>query len=153
MRRAIVSVCPPHAAEEVATAVARLGFAGAYLDANAISPTRARRINEIVTEFGATLVDGGIVGGPAWRTGTTRLYLSGDRAAEVAGWFEGSPLGTVVLANPGRKRTGPTAALNGRLEGGLQPGTQLGGGDAHRALVVDVQPQPPSLLPWREGLG
>ncbi len=97
---AIVSVCPPHAAEEVATAAARLGFAGVYLDANAISPARARRIGEIVAASGATLVDGGIVGGPAWRAGTTRLYLSGDGAAEVAGWFEGSPLGTVVLDAP-----------------------------------------------------
>jgi len=34
----IISVCPPHAAEEVAKSVLEAGFQGLYLDANAISP-------------------------------------------------------------------------------------------------------------------
>jgi 3-hydroxyisobutyrate dehydrogenase-like beta-hydroxyacid dehydrogenase len=34
----IISVCPPHAAEEVAGQVRHCGFNGLYLDANAISP-------------------------------------------------------------------------------------------------------------------
>ncbi|MEZ4501320.1 MAG: DUF1932 domain-containing protein [Dehalococcoidia bacterium] len=94
---AIVSVCPPHAAEDVARQVAGLGFAGTYLDANAVSPATARSVASIVEAAGARFVDGGIVGGPAWRAGTTRLYLSGDGAAEAARWFEGSPLGVVVI--------------------------------------------------------
>jgi len=94
---AIVSVCPPHAAEDVARQVAGLGFAGTYLDANAVSPGTARSVASIVEAAGARFVDGGIVGGPAWRAGTTRLYLSGDGAAEAARWFEGSPLGVVVI--------------------------------------------------------
>ena len=36
----IVSVCPPHAAEDVAHQVLDCSFAGLYLDANAISPLR-----------------------------------------------------------------------------------------------------------------
>ena len=36
----IVSVCPPHAALDVARQVA--GFGGLYLDANAVSPATAR---------------------------------------------------------------------------------------------------------------
>src|SRR6266508_2680638 len=40
----ILCVCPPHAAEEVANQVAESGFGGFYLDANAISPKRAKRI-------------------------------------------------------------------------------------------------------------
>src|SRR5688572_30509310 len=34
----ILSVCPPHAAEEVAQEVLAAGFSGLYLDANAIAP-------------------------------------------------------------------------------------------------------------------
>ena len=42
----IVSVCPPHAARDVARQVA--GFGGLYLDANAISPAIAKiRIRNI----------------------------------------------------------------------------------------------------------
>jgi len=93
---AILSICPPYAAEDVARQVAGLGFAGVYVDANAVSPARARAVESLVSATGATFVDGGIVGGPAWREGT-RLYLSGDGAAEAARWFEGSPLGVVVL--------------------------------------------------------
>lgn len=96
----VVSVCPPHAAEDLGRAVAGLGYSGLYLDANAISPDRTRRIGALLAEAGTHLVDGGIIGGPAWRAGTTRLYLSGERAAEVAAVFESSPLETVVLDGP-----------------------------------------------------
>jgi 3-hydroxyisobutyrate dehydrogenase-like beta-hydroxyacid dehydrogenase len=94
---AIMSVCPPHAAEDVARRVAGLGFSGTYLDANAVSPATARSVAAIVGEAGARFVDGGIVGGPAWKPGTTRLYLAGEAAAEAARWFEGSPLDVVVI--------------------------------------------------------
>jgi 3-hydroxyisobutyrate dehydrogenase-like beta-hydroxyacid dehydrogenase len=84
----LISVCPPDAALAVAREVSAAGFAGTYLDANAVSPATAR---EIHARVGDAFVDGGIVGPPAWKPGTTRLYLSGSKAAEVAGWFEGSP--------------------------------------------------------------
>ena len=50
VRRAgvIVSVCPPHAALDVARQVAGAGFGGLYLDANAISPATAREVAGIV---------------------------------------------------------------------------------------------------------
>src|SRR5437773_2123795 len=35
---AILSVCPPHAARDVATAVAAAGFRKLYVDANAVAP-------------------------------------------------------------------------------------------------------------------
>ena len=44
----IVSVVPPGSARDVAESVAALGFRGAYLDANAVSPARAREIAAIV---------------------------------------------------------------------------------------------------------
>ena len=51
VRRAevIMSVCPPHAALDVARQVAGAGFGGLYLDANAISPATAREVAGIVT--------------------------------------------------------------------------------------------------------
>lgn len=91
---AIISVCPPHAASSQAQTVMDAGFEGIYVDANAIAPSTAARIGELV---GNNFVDGGIVGPPAHKAGTTRLYLSGARAAEAAGWFEGSALTAVAM--------------------------------------------------------
>jgi 3-hydroxyisobutyrate dehydrogenase-like beta-hydroxyacid dehydrogenase len=96
----VLSVCPPHAALEVAENVAASGFSGTYLDANAVSPQTSRRIGGLVEAAGATFVDGGIIGPPPAKPGTTRLYLSGPASADVAALFAGSPLGTVALDAP-----------------------------------------------------
>src|SRR5215469_8827155 len=58
----ILSICPPHAALDVAWAVH--GFTGLYLDANAIAPGTARAVAELITSNGGTYVDGGIIGPP-----------------------------------------------------------------------------------------
>jgi 3-hydroxyisobutyrate dehydrogenase-like beta-hydroxyacid dehydrogenase len=94
---AIVSICPPHAAEAVAGQVLECGFGGAYLDANAISPERAMRIGERMAEAGADFIDGSVIGGPAWDPGTTTLYLSGADAENAAGWFSAGPVATRIL--------------------------------------------------------
>ena len=60
---AVVSVCPPHAALDVARAC--VGFDGIYVDANAVSPQRAQEVAALQPRF----VDGGIVGGPRARLG------------------------------------------------------------------------------------
>ena len=86
----ILSICPPNAALAVAGEVA--GFDGLYVDANAVSPARARGVAALHPEF----VDGGIVGGPPQTAGETRLYLSGERAAEVAGLFDGTIVGVRI---------------------------------------------------------
>ncbi len=99
----IVSVCPPHAAKEVAKQVLAHSFTGLYLDANAISPQRAIRIAEKVTTAGATFVDGGIIGGPAWEPGRTWLYLSGPSAHVAAACFSAGPLGTSVIGDAAGK--------------------------------------------------
>lgn len=88
----ILSVCPPHAALEVARSVAQHNFNGIYVDANAVSRATAEQIGDTVTKAGASFVDGGIIGSPIKRAGTTRLYLSGRRAAEVAALFSVSLL-------------------------------------------------------------
>ena len=93
----IVSVCPPHAAEDVAQRVLAHGFTGLYLDANAISPQRAVHIGEMMAKAGATFVDGGIIGGPAWTPGTTWLYLAGPGADRAAACFAAGPLETRVV--------------------------------------------------------
>lgn len=92
----LLSICPPHAALDVARAAAE--FAGIYVDANAISPGTAREIARLQTRF----VDGGVVGPPPTRPGTTRLYLSGAEAGQVAALFAGTRVeARVVSAEPG----------------------------------------------------
>lgn len=81
----IFSVCPPHAARDVARSVA--GTVAIFVDANAIAPASARTIS---AEVGSRFVDGGIIGPPPWRAGTTRLYLSGPGADTVAELFDGT---------------------------------------------------------------
>ncbi len=84
----IVSVCPPGSAVGVADQVAALGFDGVYVDANAIAPGTARTVGQRFERF----VDGGIIGPPATSAGITRLYLSGDEAADIASLWNGSLL-------------------------------------------------------------
>jgi 3-hydroxyisobutyrate dehydrogenase-like beta-hydroxyacid dehydrogenase len=88
----ILSVCPPHAALEVARSLQ--GTSALVIDANAVSPMTATRIGELI---GERWVDGGIVGPPPHRAGTTRLYVSGLHALEASLLFEGTRLEPVVL--------------------------------------------------------
>jgi 3-hydroxyisobutyrate dehydrogenase-like beta-hydroxyacid dehydrogenase len=93
----VLSVCPPHAALDVARSVAGHGFRKLYVDGNAVSPATSREIAAIVEAAGATYVDGGIIGPPPDKPGTTRLYLSGGAAERVRAVFEGAPLEAIVL--------------------------------------------------------
>src|SRR2546421_1651800 len=93
----IVSVCPPHAAREVAGSV--VGFEGIFVDANAVAPATARQLSDMVAGAGGEFVDGGIVGPPPGTAGTTRLYLSGSAAESVADLFAGSALDAHVLSD------------------------------------------------------
>lgn len=95
----VISVCPPDAAVAVAESVVERGFAGIYVDGNAVSPDTAAKVERLV---GDRYVDGGIVGPPAWREGTTRFYLSGSSADRVASLFENSLVDArVVDGGPG----------------------------------------------------
>jgi 3-hydroxyisobutyrate dehydrogenase-like beta-hydroxyacid dehydrogenase len=69
----VLSIVPPDRAEAVA---AHVTGARLLADLNAVSPATARRIS--------AEVDGSISGPPPLRPGTTTIYLSGPRAAEVA---------------------------------------------------------------------
>ena len=99
----IISVCPPHAAEEVARSVVMEKFKGIYLDANAISPQRVNRLQQIMEENGIQFIDGSIIGGPAWKAGETCLYLSGKEAEVIRDCFQNGPLETKIIGNEAGK--------------------------------------------------
>jgi 3-hydroxyisobutyrate dehydrogenase-like beta-hydroxyacid dehydrogenase len=100
----ILSVCPPHAAIDVAKEVAGLRFAGTFVDGNAISPATAREIGGIIEKGGAAFVDGGIIGPPPVKPGTTRFYVSGTASERISALLNAGPLQAIVV--PG----GPGAA-------------------------------------------
>jgi 3-hydroxyisobutyrate dehydrogenase-like beta-hydroxyacid dehydrogenase len=93
----VLSVCPPAAAEDVATAVAAGGFRGLFVDCNAVAPARAERIAALVGHAGARAVDGAIISRKI-----LNLYLSGDPddVGEAASLFAGSNVRAIVLAGP-----------------------------------------------------
>ncbi len=95
----LICVCPPHAAMEVAAQVLTCSFKGIYADVNAISPQRAKRIGQFMNNADVEFVDGGIIGGPAWKPDTTWLYLSGRAADQVAACFAGGPLATKIIGD------------------------------------------------------
>jgi 3-hydroxyisobutyrate dehydrogenase-like beta-hydroxyacid dehydrogenase len=110
----IVSVCPPHAALDVARQVARsqaAGFGGLYLDANAISPATAGEVAAIATAAGAGYVDGGIIGTPPVAPGFIRLYLSGARAGEVRSLFDGTAVAARVVERAPADGIGAASAV------------------------------------------
>jgi 3-hydroxyisobutyrate dehydrogenase-like beta-hydroxyacid dehydrogenase len=84
----VLSVAPPDQAEAIAGAIGaaatRSSASPLVADLNAISPARARRVEAILAAAGLDLVDGSISGPPPRNPGTTRIYLSGPRAAAVA---------------------------------------------------------------------
>jgi 3-hydroxyisobutyrate dehydrogenase-like beta-hydroxyacid dehydrogenase len=93
----IICICPPSAAEEVASQVIEAGYGGLYIDANAVSPQRVMRISESMQAAGISFVDGSVIGGPAWKADTTRLYLSGKEAEKAASYFSAGPLCVMTL--------------------------------------------------------
>ena len=107
----LLSVCPPHAAVEVARGAA--GFTGLYVDANAISPGTARTIARLQTQF----VDGGIVGPPPEQPGTTRLYLAGGEAEPIAELFAGTKLDARVISGEPGAASALKAAYAGWTKG------------------------------------
>ncbi|MGD8520451.1 MAG: DUF1932 domain-containing protein [Desulfobacterales bacterium] len=103
----IISVCPPHAAIDVARQVINTGFTRVYADVNAVSPASSRSIMQIVKASGAQYVDGGIIGLPAVKAGQTRLYLSGGPADEVKALFSQGNMDAITIG----ERPGQASAL------------------------------------------
>ena len=87
----VLSICPPAIAEDVARQVFDLGFDGVYVEANAISPERMRRIATI----GPRVVDGSIIAASG-----INLYLAGDGAERVAELFANDEVRAIALDAP-----------------------------------------------------
>lgn len=96
----VFAICPPAAAEELADRVASASFHGIYVEANAISVERSRRIAERVNAAGARAVDAAIIGPPPSDGRSARLYVAGPEAdsSVVAAIFEPRPVEVVPLA-------------------------------------------------------
>lgn len=97
----LISICPPHAAVDVAKATVACGFDGAYVDANAISPGTAIQIADIVAQSGASYTDASVVGPAPDGKRQTFIYFSGDAAGLVASHFNAEAL-TVEVLGPSR---------------------------------------------------
>ncbi len=141
----ILSVCPPAFAEEVAEDVTTLGFHRIYVDANAVSPATVRRMAARIEETGAHFVDGGIIGGPPRKVGTTRLYLSGEWAPKVATALAGGPLEVCVLDAP----VGAASALKMAYAAWTKGTSALLA--AVEALAIHEDVLAPLLDEWRRG--
>lgn len=93
----IIGVCPPHAAEAQAQTLITHEFKGTYVEANAIAPGKVRAIAEELASAGIGCIDGGIIGLPAWKPGSTWLYLSGRDLQNIAECFKEGFLQVVML--------------------------------------------------------
>jgi hypothetical protein len=100
------SICPPHAAVEVARAAS--GFAGIYVDANAIAPDTAGRSRSSSRSCRRRHRRAA-----AEPVGTTRLYLSGEEAERIATLFAGTNLEARVLS----REPGAASALKAAYAG------------------------------------
>jgi hypothetical protein len=139
----IMSVCPPHAALDIARQVT--GFGGIYLDANAISPATAREVAGLVEAGGASYVDGGIIGTPPVTPGFIRLYLSGPQAGEVRDLFEASPVDARVVDH------GTGAAAGTAAAGTAAAGTAAAGAIGVGGVVGSASAVKMAYASWTKG--
>ena len=88
----VLSVCPPHAARDVAAQVA--GRVALFVDANAVSPATARDVAMAIAGSGGRAIDGGLIGPPPGggrgSGSSVSLLLSGAGAEDVARLFDGT---------------------------------------------------------------
>jgi 3-hydroxyisobutyrate dehydrogenase-like beta-hydroxyacid dehydrogenase len=84
----VISLVPQAAAiptaKDFAEAVAGSDRRPVYIDANSVSPATMREVCAVVEQAGCPCIDGVFVGQAAMLANRTRLYLSGERADEVA---------------------------------------------------------------------
>jgi 3-hydroxyisobutyrate dehydrogenase-like beta-hydroxyacid dehydrogenase len=100
----LISLCPPAAAEDVACQVAEPGFAGVFVEGNAISPARVERIASLLPRDCA-VVDAAVIGSPPVGGKSPTLYLAGPAHATgiIEELFAGTAVRTQVLGGePGQ---------------------------------------------------
>jgi 3-hydroxyisobutyrate dehydrogenase-like beta-hydroxyacid dehydrogenase len=142
----LLSICPPHAAVDVARRGE--GFAGIYVDANAISPQTARSIGGLHGRF----VDGGIVGPPPHAPSTTRFYLSGGEAEAVAALFAETNVDARVVSGEPGAASAVKAAYAGWTKGSaallLTVGELARAEGVEDALLEEWRLSEPDLEEW-----
>jgi len=105
----LLCLCPPAAAEEVATQVAAVGRGGGvYVEANAVAPQRVHRIAALLPTAWA-VVDGVVVGSPPTNDRPAKLFLSGPGGP--VGVVEGLFASTAVHARVLGEDLGQASAL------------------------------------------
>jgi L-threonate 2-dehydrogenase len=152
----ILSIVPPGEAlglaERLAPALRAAGKKPIYVDCNALHPGTVLRIARVIEEAGATFVDGGIIGGPPTPGSKgTRIYLSGEAAAQVAVLQQ---YGLEMPVQPGP--IGAASAMKMSYAGITKGFTALGAAmmlAATRAGTADVLKQEllasqPALVGW-----
>lgn len=97
---AVLSICAPSGALDLARQVAEKDFRGIYIDANAISPAHSREIGCLIEKNGGRFVDGGIIGLPPTPNRITKLYLCGPDAPAIAALFDGSQTEAILIDRP-----------------------------------------------------
>jgi 3-hydroxyisobutyrate dehydrogenase-like beta-hydroxyacid dehydrogenase len=104
----VLSIVPPGEAGANAAAIAaaagRTGSRPLVADWNAVSPATVREFEQVLAEAGLEFVDGSISGGPPRADYRTRVYLSGQSAADLVAaapaWIDARTVGdTVGLAS------------------------------------------------------
>jgi 3-hydroxyisobutyrate dehydrogenase-like beta-hydroxyacid dehydrogenase len=92
----VISVCPPHAATEVARAVAQIrSDSFLYVDANTIAPGTVREISRL---FGPNVVvDATLTGAPG--ADNLTIWVSGERKSEVCELFGGTRIVCRTVGN------------------------------------------------------
>jgi 3-hydroxyisobutyrate dehydrogenase-like beta-hydroxyacid dehydrogenase len=110
----VFSICPPAIAEQVAAEVGAAGFDGLYVEANAITPSRAERIADSFRRC----LDASVIA----RTGLN-LYLSGapGEIARVMGIFRDGEVNAIPLEGG----IGAASALKMAFGGWNKIGTAL----------------------------
>src|SRR6188472_3024221 len=136
----VLSIVPPGDAVAVADAVAdaarRMDADPTVADLNAIAPATMQAVADRLEGAGLSAVDGSISGPPPRRAGSTVVYLSGARAAEVASLpapglelrvvGEGIGMASAIKMSTGSFYKGETALLAqalraARVNGVLEP--------------------------------
>ncbi|MGA5819983.1 DUF1932 domain-containing protein [Kitasatospora sp. NPDC094028] len=153
-----LGICPPAAAEDLAARVAETGFAGTYVEANAVSPVRVHAIEQSISSSGVALVDGCVIGPPPSSSATARLYLAGDvqQTKAVSDLFAGTQVTPVVL----NRETGAASALKMAFAGFQKPARVLAAlahalADTHGVgdeLVAEATAMPSDVLADRDYL-
>ena len=129
----LLSICPPHAALDVARAAS--GFTGIYVDANAIAPGDGSNDRGGCSRGSSTAASSGR---RRVEPGTTRLYLSGGEAEQIAGLFAGTNLDARVISDRARRGLGAQGGVRRLDEGQRRPAAhgaraRAGGGSRGRA--------------------